>query len=333
MSTKKRSSSSDSEFADVVAKTKGKPIVSAKTTEADARHKEEVKQAMSALSVDKALQSVSGSSLQVSKAFAQLSEDLIQQTNQLEMIKQAIAIEKEELERLHGVHTVASTIDQLVAEHDAQKTAFATECANRQAAWLSEQAEKQTKWAREDADRKLTREREEQEYGYRMEQARRADRDGWEETKHQRARIEQDRIEQLGKTWKEREEILAKAEAELNSLRQQVSEFPTRLDAEVKKAEAIVGRSMKKDYEADLALRTSQWDGKFALLTQEIATFRDQIKAKDAEIVELRVQRAASEQNVKEIATKAVDAASSKMSFAELSSLRTGDTASTRKPS
>jgi hypothetical protein len=323
----------DTAFDDIVKTTKNKPTISTKEADAESRRKEEVKAAMSTLSVDKALSSVSGSSLQVSKAFAQLSEDLIQQTQQLDTLREAIKIEQEELERLHGVGVVASTVDRLVAEYEAQKLTLEKTKADRQAQWAQEQADFNAKWDREVTDRKLARDREEAEYHYKTEQARREETDRWNDSLRQRTRAEQERTETLTKTWKMREEELAKAENELLTLRQQVTDFPAKLDAEVKKAEAILGRTMKKDYEAENALRASQWEGQAALLRQNILTLTDQIKTKDTEIVELRAQRAASEANVKEIATKAVDAASSKMSFAELSSLRSNDSVPTRKPS
>ena len=112
----RKSSTDQNTFEDIVKKTKSKPITSPKEVEAEARRREEVKNAMSALSVDKALQSVSGSSLQVSKAFAQLSEDLIQQTQQLETLREAIKIGSEELERLHGASVVGSISSLLITK-------------------------------------------------------------------------------------------------------------------------------------------------------------------------------------------------------------------------
>ena len=202
-----------------------------------------------------------------------------------------------------------------------------------QAQWAQDQADFNTKWAREVADRQLTRDREEAENKYKTEQTRREETDRWNDALRQRTRQEQERAELLTKAWKDREDSLAKAEQELASLRQQVMDFPAKLDAEVKRGEAIVGRTMKKDYEAETALKASQWEGQMSLLRQMNDTYLTQIKSKDAEIADLRQQRAASEANVKEIATKAVDAASSKMSFAELSSLRSNDPVQTRKPS
>ena len=94
----------------------------------------ETRQSVEGLSVEGVVQKVSGLGLEVSKSLADLSEKLVQEVNRLAAVREAVALEQKELERLHKIDVAATAVDQLVEDYARQKEQLEAEIAARRAA-------------------------------------------------------------------------------------------------------------------------------------------------------------------------------------------------------
>jgi hypothetical protein len=118
------------------------------------------------LSVEDVAQSISALSLQISKALADVSDNLIAEVRRLATIREAVSLEREELERLHKIDTAATALDQLAQDYDSTSVALEAEMSARRTAWDAEL--KACERAEKDYDENLKkqRQRETEEYEY-----------------------------------------------------------------------------------------------------------------------------------------------------------------------
>ena len=98
----------------------------------------EVRQAVDELSVEGVAQSISALSVQISKALAEVSDNLIAEVQRLAMIREAVALESTELERLHKIDVAATALDQLVQDYDGKRQSLEAAISAHRAAWDAE---------------------------------------------------------------------------------------------------------------------------------------------------------------------------------------------------
>src|SRR5712692_11720687 len=103
----------------------------AKVEEAAKLREAEVRQAVDGLSVEGVAQSISALSVQISKALAEVSDNLISEVRRLATIREAVALESEELQRLHKIDIAATALDQLVQEYDSKRQELGAEISDR----------------------------------------------------------------------------------------------------------------------------------------------------------------------------------------------------------
>src|SRR5438128_908299 len=96
----------------------------AKVEEAAKLRETEVRRAVDDLSVEGVAQRISALSVQISKSLAEPSDDLIAEVQRLMMIREAVALESEGLQRLHKIDIAATALDQLVQDYDFKKQAL-----------------------------------------------------------------------------------------------------------------------------------------------------------------------------------------------------------------
>src|SRR5512138_267075 len=75
----------------------------AKADEASRLHQTEVRQGVEGISVDGVVQRISSLSLEVTKALAGLSEQLVDEVKRLELVREAVELENRNLQRFHQI--------------------------------------------------------------------------------------------------------------------------------------------------------------------------------------------------------------------------------------
>jgi DNA repair exonuclease SbcCD ATPase subunit len=314
--TTKTKAEIESEFGDVAEKHASKTALPAKEADALAQHQRETLAKVMQLTPDKVIQTIGAVQLDVTQTLSQVSQLLVEKTQELQGVNEAIAIRKEELERLHGVDVVASSLDVLLAEHEERKQALEKEISDARLSWQQEQVAHNQLLRERNETTEKQRAREEIEFKYQLSQKRRGDEDAWNEQVRTRNRAEQDRIEQLNKSWLQREEALAAQEKEVADLRAAVAAHPEQLKKETDKQVAIVTNSLAREHKHTIEMLTHEANSKVQLLSSELAQERKTVTALTTQVAELQAKLADANQKVTEVATKALESASGQSALA-----------------
>ena len=80
--------------------------------------------------------------LHVSRALSDVSTRLVAEVERLTTLREAVAIEQREHQRLHKIDIAATALDQLLQDYESRKLALQAEIAAGKAEWESEVAER-----------------------------------------------------------------------------------------------------------------------------------------------------------------------------------------------
>lgn len=262
------------------------------------------------LTIDAAAKKVTEAQLSIGKTLSDVTSKLQEQLQELTTVSQAVELKKAELSNIYGTEQVLKNIDELKADFENQKAAI-------DLAFAAYQQESEAK----QASLELERNKDQEQFDYELEQSRRSERLAHEESLRVAAAQERDRREQIERGFKEREENLKKAENELIVLRTQVQGFPAEIDAAVKKAEAIASNSIKREYEHKLSLLQKDFETSQLVANNTIKGLNDRLASQDNVIGQLQSRLSDADKRVTDIATKALEAASSTKSLADVQNL------------
>lgn len=262
------------------------------------------------LTIDAAAKKVTEAQLSIGKTLSDVTSKLQEQLQELTTVSQAVELKKAELSNIYGTENVLKNIDELKADFENQK-------ASIDLAFAAYQQESEAK----QASLELERTKEQEQFDYELQQTRRTEQLQHEEAVRVAAVQERDRREQIERGFKEREENLKKAENELVVLRTQVQAFPTELESAVKKAEAIASNSIKREYEHKLSLLQKDFETSQVVANNTIKGLNDRLASQDNVIGQLQGRLTDADKRVTDIATKALEAASSTKSLADVQNL------------
>lgn len=253
---------------------KGKKNQAVETTK-----NESVIATVSDLNREKVANSIAKTQVDIAKALGDLSSRLTQEFGTLESVQSAIDLKKNELETLREIEVTATTLDDLRATIE-----------NTRESWTLEDQERMTARHRENLDyiyrRDLERSREEDRYNNDMEAKRRE--------------------------WEEKDAEYAARAAELESYKKQVAEFPSILEKEVKKAESVVGNTMKRDFETQNKIAHAEREAEKRLLEQKVQNQESMIAELNRQIQVLNQKYDKALEDTKAISTAALNSFSGK---------------------
>jgi len=116
----------------------GLEATDAKSAEAARFRETQVRQAVDGLGVETVVQKISGLGLEVSRALADVSEKLTEEVQLLAVVREAVALERKELEQLHKIDVAATALDHLVQDYAREKQKLEAEIAVGRQAWEEE---------------------------------------------------------------------------------------------------------------------------------------------------------------------------------------------------
>lgn len=270
----------------------------------------EVRTAVEGLSVETVVGEISNLGLQVSKSLAALSDQLAQEVHRLATVREAVALEKTELERLHRIDIAATAIDQLVQDYGRQKEQLEGDIAAQRAAWGEELKQTERERKEQEEALKKQRQREIDEYEYRKALERKKAQDKYEEEIKLQERANKEKQESLEKSWREREALLKTSEEELKTLRKEAADFPARLQRECEKAAAEAARAAEQKLEQRLLLLTKDGEAEKRLAELRIKTLEETLTRQAAQSAVLEKQLEEAKRQVQDIAVKAIEGAS-----------------------
>jgi hypothetical protein len=274
--------------------TKGVKAKKIQATEA-----QETLDAVKGLDLNTVIGEVGNLQVNIQNVLANLSSSLTSKIQHMDTVNQAITLKEDRLKELYDIEKEAITIDDLRAQREEEAKE-----------WSKKKQEKDAQWTEELAEREKFRKREHEEYVYATKQNQKRIKDEFDAEVARTKREEHIRQELLQREWNAREEEIAKQEDEITGLRNQVAGFDGRLKSEIGKAEAILGNTLKRQYEHDILIMKKDAENErkmneahAAMLQQTIGGLQDQIK-------DLQVQLTAARADARDVASQALQSAS-----------------------
>jgi uncharacterized coiled-coil protein SlyX len=281
-----------------------------KIDEAARRRETEVRDAVEGVTVESAVQRISGLGVEISKALSGLSGKLTEEVQLLASVREAVGLERSELGRLHKIDVAATALDQLVQDYARQKQELETEIATRRAEWEAEAARTdRDRKEQEEAFRKQ-RQREGEDFEYKKIQERKKAQDKYDEELRLQEKKNQEKQETLEKSWQLREATLKEREEELARLRKESEAFPKRLEAEAKAAAERAGREAEARLQQETLVMKMAAEAEKRFGELRVKTLEETAAHQQAQIAALEKQLADAKQQVQDIAVKAIEGAS-----------------------
>jgi hypothetical protein len=281
-----------------------------KIDEALRRRETEVREAVEGVTVESAVQRISGLGVEITRALAGLSGKLTEEIQLLASVREAVELERKDLDRLHKIDVASTAIDQLVQDYGRQKQELETEIAARRAEWQEEAARTDRERKEQEEALRKQRQREGEDFEYRKAQERRKAQDKYDEEIRLQEKKNQEKQETLEKTWQLREAALKEREEELARLRKESEGFPNRLEAEASAAADRARREAEARLQQEILVMKKDAEAEKRFGELRVKTLEDSVAHQQSQIAALEKQLADAKQQVQDIAVKAIEGAS-----------------------
>jgi len=251
------------------------------------------------ITLDGVSKKIAAVQVDIQQTLAKLSTELTQNLDTLNTVNAAIVLKQEELKNLHDIEATKISLDTLNQDIETTRQVW---------------TEEQTRKAKEDdlarRERQLRWTREEEQYKYERDQAHKKLEDDFNAHIQEATKQNQLQAEALQKNWEKRESDLKGKEQEFTSLRAEVDAFPAKLKSETEKTAAIVGNTMKKDFEMEKKLLEANFNNKIQLAEAQVASEKMKTVELEKQVASLKAQLDMAQKDIKEISTKALESAS-----------------------
>jgi len=322
----------EKEFSKVVDEAaEQKENTDSKTQELARLRQAEIQQAVEGISVEGVVQNLSNLGLEISKALAEISGKLVSEVERLTSIREAVALQTKELERLHKIDIAATAIDHLVLDYQSQKQTLEAEISAQREAWSAEELQRAREQKEYEENLKKQRQREVEDYEYKKVLERKKAQDKYEEETRVLEKKNKEKQEEIEKSWKQRETALREKEEEGARLRKEVDEFPARLKMEVDVTVSNAVKSAEQRFEQERILLKKESESERRLAELQIQALRDQLARQSAEIEKQRAQVEDAKRQVQDIAIKAIEGASGAQALSHIDKIAM-EQAKTRAP-
>ena len=281
-----------------------------KIEEASRRHETEVRETVEGVTVESAVQRISSLGIEISKALSSLSGQLTEEVQLLASVREAVALERQELERLHKIDVAATALDQLVQDYGRQKLELENEIAAQRTAWEEESSRAERERKEQEEALKKQRQREAEDFEYKKTQERKKAQDKYDEEIRVQEKKNQEKQETLEKGWHLREAVLKEREEELARLRKESEAFPKRLEAEANAAADRARRDAETRLQQETILMKKDAEAEKRFGELRVKTLEETVAHQQAQIAALEKQLADAKQQVQDIAVKAIEGAS-----------------------
>jgi hypothetical protein len=301
----------EQEFTDIQKQVESaREAPDAKAEEAARLREAEVRAAVEGVTVENIVQRISGLGLEVARALSDVSVKLTDETNLLASVREAVALERRELERLHKIDVGATALDQMVQDYAREKQRLEAEIAAQRAAWEQESERVERERKEQEEALKRQRQREIEDYEYKKGLERKKAQDKYDEEIRQAEKKNTEKQETLEKSWSQREAALREQEEELSRLRKESADFPARLQKESAAAAAQARAETEARLEQQMLGLRKDAEAEKRLGDLRVKTLEDLVSRQQEQIAALERQLAEAKQQVQDIAVKAIEGAS-----------------------
>lgn len=309
--TRRSKAEVEQEFSGIAESIALEKIASSTKLEMAAQIQEaEIKAAVSEITVEVISKKLSDLNVEISRTISNLAEKMTGEVNLLRSLKEAVALESKEVQRLHGIDISATSIDQLVTDYLEKKKSLEAEMAELRENWKKEKEERDLNEAENAEILKKNRLRENEDYEYKKTLERKKFQDRFEEECRLKEKQNRETQESLEKSWKEREDSIKSGEEEFVSLQKEVSLFPTRLTTECAKAVKEASKEIEVKYNQEISNLKRDLVVEKQISELKIKQLHELLAAQQAQMGALQTQLDEAKHQVQDIAVKAIEGAS-----------------------
>ena len=281
----------------------------------------EVRQAVDGITVESVVQRASDLRLDIAKALSQVSEQLVSEVQRLGNVREAVMLETRELERMHKLDVVATTLDNCVRDYQDKRRSLEAEISAQRAQWAEEE-ERTAREAKETEDAlKKMRQREIEDYEYKKSLERKKAQDKYDEEIRLQERKNKEKQETLEKSWQEREAALRSREDELARLKAETGEFPARLKSEVDVAVAEARKAAAQALTQQVSVLKMEASAEKRVADLQIQSLTETLARQAQQIEALTKQLEEAKRQVQDIAVKAIEGASGARALAHVNQI------------
>jgi colicin import membrane protein len=281
----------------------------------------EIRQTVEGITMEGVVRRISDLGVEISKALAGLSDKLVGEVNVLASVREAVALEQRELERLHKIDVAATALDQLVQDYGLQRKSLEEQIAAQRAAWEEERRQIERERKEQEENLRKQRQREIEDYEYKKSLERKKAQDQYDEEMKSLERQNREKQEALEKSWQQREAALKEREEEFARLKQESERFPATLKRESELAAAQATQAAQERFERELTLLKKESESDRRLGELQVKTLQEEISRQTAQVSALQKQADEAKQQVQEIAVRAIEGASGAKALAHINEI------------
>ena len=296
-------------------------MVDEKSEEVARLREAEVRQAAGLITTESVVQKISELGLEIGKGLAGISEQLTEQVKLLATVREAVVLERKELEQLHRIDVAATALDQMIQDYAREKQRLEAEIAVQHQAWEEESSRMERERKEQDEALKKQRQREIEDYEYKKLLERKKAQDKYEEDVRLLEKKNLERQEILEKGWGQRETALKEHEEELVRLRKEEENFPARLQSEADATALRARQETGARFEHELLVLKKDAESEKRLAELRIRTLEETVAHQAGQIATLEKHLAEAKQQVQDIAVKAIEGASGAKALAHINQI------------
>ncbi len=126
----------EKEFAEIQEQVESAREARDTKAEETARVREtEIRGAVEGVTVEGIVQRISGLGLEVARALSDISAELTDETQLLASVREAVALERKELERLHKIDIAATALDQMIQDYMRENSGWKVKSLAQRPVW------------------------------------------------------------------------------------------------------------------------------------------------------------------------------------------------------
>jgi hypothetical protein len=294
--------------------------VATKEEEAEKAKNQELLETAASYTVDSIVNGMAALQLDFSGIVTNLAERLTNESEKLDELKRAIAVERDNLDQLQKVRIVADALYILRQEHQEKLTVLETdtrrqteaiekEMAQARKVWTKEQAEFTANVEEQEALALKEREEETGDYNYEIERSRQMEMDEYEEKKRLQERNLQEKNQEKEKDWAEREKILTDNQTEFEENQAKIEGFEEELKQTFTEAKNKAIEECDRDAKVKENLVAKEWEAEHQGYELRIAALEASIQRQSEQIAEITTQLQAATNQAQSLAMRAFQSA------------------------
>ncbi|MCP2729561.1 hypothetical protein [Limnofasciculus baicalensis] len=296
--------------------------IATKEEEAEKAKNKQILEVASTYTVDSIVKGLADLQLDFGNIVNGLSEKLTQETDKLDELKIAIAVETEQLQKLQQIRVVADALHIRTQEHQERLKDLEQKTTEQRESIEKDQTEKRKIWTKEQTEFEINsqernellikeRERQEADFQYELERQRKIETDEYEQLQRNQERELREKNQEKDKQWAEREKTLQDNQPLFEEYQQKVESFPTELEEAIKKAKEEAIKDVTHDGKIKADLLEKEWESTKQSYEFKIQSLEANINKQSEQIGQLYAQLQETLKQSQSLAMRAFDSSSS----------------------